>query len=945
MPPNSRLDQFTENSQLFGPNAPYVEQLYEVFLTDPLQISSFWRSYFQSFGGDSSLEYSHAQALDRIGALSRAGGRTAVTDGTVVAESKQAAVVRLINAYRVRGHKKSTLDPLALISRPKVPDLEYGFHGLVATDLNAEFDTGSLFAADRMHLSTIIALLDAIYCGDVGYEYMHITDTAQKRWLQERIEPAGGLFNFDKATKEGLPQQLTAAEGLERYLHTKYVGQKRFSLEGSDALIPLLHDLIQHSGIAGTREIVIGMAHRGRLNVLVNILGKAPQQLFDEFEGRAKSDDPERSGDVKYHMGFSSNVRTPGSVVHLALAFNPSHLEIVNPVVAGSVLARQTRRGDVNHKKVFPILIHGDAAFAGQGVVMELFNMSQVPDFKVGGTYHIIVNNQIGFTTSNPIDTGPTRYTTEVAKMVQAPIFHVNGENPEAVRFVTEVAAEFRNTFHKDVVVDLVSYRRHGHNEADEPAATQPVMYRHIRSRKTPRRLYADKLIADNLIDENRAQQMVTSYRDALDAGHPVREVEEGPFLSKHSVDWHPYLNASWDQEVETGLSAARITSLCERLHTLPSDLELHPRVAGIIDNRRQMAIGKMPMDWGFAEILSYASLLEDNFSIRLDGQDSGRGTFFHRHAVLHNQSDGESYIPLQELVQEGRDLTIIDSVLSEEAVLAFEYGYASADPDSLVIWEAQFGDFANGAQVVIDQFISSGEAKWGRLCGLTLLLPHGFEGQGPEHSSARLERYMQLCAQSNMQVCMPTTPAQIFHLLRRQMLRPFRKPLVVMTPKSLLRHKSAVSTLDELVSGNFEIVIGDQECAPDQVERLVLCSGKVYFDLAEERHKRKLENVALVRVEQLYPFPKEIIQEGVMRYPKLKELVWCQEEPRNQGSWYQIKHHLQLCKPTGATLFFAGRRRSSSPAVGQFAVHLEQQKKLVDDAISLGKSTFVEVE
>jgi 2-oxoglutarate dehydrogenase E1 component len=770
-------------------------------------------------------------------------------------------------------------------------------------------------------------------------EYIHITDTVKRRWLQERLEGCRGYHAVDDDERLRIMNMLTAAEGLEKYLHTRYVGQKRFSLEGGDSLIPLLYGTMLHAGANGVEEVVMGMAHRGRLNVLVNILGKSPGMLFAEFEGNRAEQNPLRSGDVKYHLGFASDIETPGGPLHMALAFNPSHLEIVDPVVVGSAKARQIRRGDHNHDKVMPILIHGDASFSGQGVVMELFQMSETRGFSVGGTLHIVLTNQVGFTTSNPKDARSTLYCSTIAKMVHAPIFHVNGDDPEAVHHVMKIACDFRSRFKRDVVIDLVCYRRHGHNEADEPAATQPVMYKKIRGLDTTRRKYADQLIQRGLLDESSVQAMMDEYRAHLDRGEQVADVETNPRHNKLGADWEKYRHVDEPCDVDTRVPLDVIRQLSDRLLDLPDDFRVHGRVKRILEDRRKMAAGEIPIDWGFAETMAYATLITEGTNLRLVGQDSGRGTFFHRHAVLHNQADGSTLTPLAGLDPK-LDVTVIDSLLSEEAVLAFEYGYATAAPETLVIWEAQYGDFANGAQVVIDQFITSGEAKWGRLCGLTMFLPHGYEGQGPEHSSARLERYMHLCANHNIQVCVPSTPAQMFHLLRRQVLQPTRKPLIVMTPKSLLRSKSATSVLNVISEGRFQRVIGDRGPGDaEEIERVVFCAGKIYYELAEKRDAENIRSVAVMRAEQLYPFPEEDLRGFVDEFPNATEVVWCQEEPQNQGAWYQIRHHLVACISEQHELKYVGRPHSASPAVGYYTVHLEEQRKIVEDAILPSKA------
>ena len=931
------IREFFESSQLAGGNADYVEALYEAWLSDPGSVPAEWNSYFQNFNGRASGDVSHTAAIARIEAAQKQRRGVVASAGPVddAHARKQAGVLRLLTAYRSRGHLAADLDPLGLAQKMDAPDLGLAFHGLSDADLDTEFDCGTYAGGgQRMKLRELLARLKKIYTGTVGAEFMYISDHAQRNWIYSRLEQANGNPGLAADEKRHVLDVLTATEGLERYLHTKYVGQKRFSLEGGDSLIPLVDDVVRAAGDNGIKELVIGMAHRGRLNVLVNILGKPPKTLFDEFEGKFEHiDDPAYSGDVKYHMGFSSDLKTPKGGVHVALAFNPSHLEIVNPVVAGSVHARQLRRRDTEHQQSMAVLIHGDAALAGQGVNMELFNMSQARGFKIGGTLHVVVNNQVGFTTSNPQDARSTMYCTDLAKMVNAPVFHVNGDDPEAVIEVTRLAYEFRKTFRKDVVIDLVCYRRHGHNEADEPAATQPLMYQIIRKRPTTRDLYAQRLQKDGVIADGDGQKRLDAYRDRLEAGAPLAEFNPTP-VRDLEIDWARFYNNSLAMAVDTTVPKQKLVELAKRILDLPGDLTLQSRVAKIYDDRRKMAAGEQLADWGFAENLAYATLIDGGSNLRLVGQDSGRGTFFHRHAVLHDQKDGHTYLPLG-TIRNDANVEVIDSLLSEEAVMAFEYGHSTTDPDTLHIWEGQFGDFANGAQVVIDQFISSGESKWNRLCGLALYLPHGYEGQGPEHSSARLERFLQLCAMNNMQVCVPTTPAQDFHMIRRQMLRPVRKPLIVMTPKSLLRHKLAVSSLDELANGSFQLVIGEhRELPAKKVKRVVLCAGKVYYDLLEESEKRGQTDVAIVRVEQLYPFPRPEVSAELEKYASAKEVIWCQEEPMNQGAWFQIRHHLQVCIGAKHTLSYAGRARSAAPAAGHLNEHNAEQAALVEQAL-----------
>jgi 2-oxoglutarate dehydrogenase E1 component len=932
-----------QSSLLDGGNVAYLEALYETWLHDPAAVGPRWRQYFDALprvDGYESPDVSHAAIREEFSRLtgSLRGRRIArLTDERLVHENKQIRVLQLINAYRFRGHQYARTDPLRHEQPESIPELELEYHDLSDADLDTVFRTGSLVGPPESTLREILYALRRTYCETVGAEYMHITETAEKRWIQQRLEGVQSHPGLTNERRRWLLARLTASEGIERYLHAKYVGQKRFSLEGGESLIPLVGELIDRAGGHGVREIVIGMSHRGRLNMLVNILGKSPAELFQEFEGHYAS--RLTSGDVKYHQGFSSDIQTSGGLVHLALAFNPSHLEIVSPVVQGSVRARQQRYGDREGRQAMAVVMHGDSAFAGQGVVMETFNMSGLRGYRTQGTVHIIINNQIGFTTSHVKDARSTLYCTDVAKMVSAPIFHVNGDDPEAVFFVTQVALDYRMEFGKDVVIDFLCYRRHGHNEADEPAVTQPLMYREIRSMPTTRERYVERLAALDIIAPEEAETMVREYRDRLDAGDSVTE---GVVVNRQEgrgqgVDWTPYMGREWDEPVDTAVGLETLRTLSDRLLQLPAGFELHPRVARIMDDRRKMAAGALAVDWGYAESLAFATLLNDGYPIRLSGQDSERGTFFHRHAVLHNQLDGAVWVPLQNLSERQPNFLVVDSLLSEEAVLAFEYGYATADPGALVIWEAQYGDFVNVAQVVVDQFIASGEAKWGRLCGLTLFLPHGYEGQGPEHSSARLERFLQLCADHNMQVCNPTTPAQMFHMLRRQLLRPLRRPLIVMTPKSLLRHKLAISSLDELSGGGFLPVIGSPDM-PDKAAagRVVLCSGKVYYDLLERKREVGLEGVALIRIEQLYPFPWRMLREELAGYTGVNEFYWCQEEPRNQGAWYSMRHKLQDAIGEQNRLHYTGRAASAAPAVGYHGLHVKQQEALVAHALGL---------
>ncbi|WP_050798699.1 2-oxoglutarate dehydrogenase E1 component [endosymbiont of Riftia pachyptila] len=930
--------QLQIDSAYSGANAAFIEALYEEYLRDPESVPEDWRSRFARLNRREEVDTPHAPVRETFRKLARERANTSSAQHCLspLAAEQQTAVLRLINGYRVRGHQNANLDPLKLRPQPAVPDLDPAFLQLDRLDPATHFNTGSLAAPDRMPLKQIIELVRRVYCGTIGAEYMHITNTHEKRWIQERIEGRPRIEGASVDEKRWLLTLLTAAEGIEKHLHSRYVGQKRFSLEGGESLIPLLDELIQHAGRNGVEETVIGMAHRGRINVLTNILGKPPQEIFDEFEGRIERDPARYVGDVKYHQGFSTDIDTPGGIVHIALGFNPSHLEIINPVIEGSVRARQQRRGDRKGEQVLPVQIHGDSAFAGQGVVMETLNLSQTRGFSTGGTVHIIINNQIGFTTSNPLDTRSTLYCTDVAKMVQAPIFHVNGDDPEAVLFVTRLALDFRFRFNKDVLIDMVCYRRLGHNEADEPAVTQPEMYKKIRRHPTVREIYTQQLIADSIISPSQAQAMVENYRKSLEQGRVVSRPVICAVKNRFAVDWRHFHSVAWTCPATTSLPTEQFKSLAQRLLELPSGFELHPRVEKIWRERQRMANGDQLIDWGFGETLAYASLLTEGCPVRLSGQDAGRGTFFHRHAVIHNQVDGTPHIPLQHLADDQANFLVIDSLLSEEAVLGYEYGYATAEPNALTLWEAQFGDFANGAQVVIDQFISSGGEKWGLLCGLVMLLPHGYEGQGAEHSSARLERYLQLCANANMQVCVPTTPAQIFHMLRRQILRPFRHPLIVMTPKSLLRHRLATSPIQAFTEDGFLNVIGEIDAIdPESVKRIVLCAGKLYYELLETRRSRGITDTAIIRIEQLYPFPSDDFAQAIAPYRNAEELIWCQEEPLNQGAWNQIKHRFAEQVAAGLRLWFVGRPRTAAPAVGYRPVHVQQQQTLIDEALT----------
>ena len=943
------MNEKFDSTLYFGGNAPFVEEVYENYLNDPTSVSPEWRDYFDHLAqlpGYVARDVAHAPVVSAFAELAKSGGfKPAAPTSSATEHKKQSAVGQLVTAYRSLGTRWADLDPLKRLPRPKMDELEPSFYGFTDADLNQTFNVGSLKGLpENAKFSDILETLKQTYCGTIGVEYMYMMDYNEKRWLQEKLESIRSRPSFNAEQKKRILERLTAAETLERYLHTKYVGQKRFSLEGGESLIVAMDEAVRTGGAMGVDEVVVGMAHRGRLNVLVNTLGKAPSMLFAEFEGKKKSD--LTAGDVKYHMGFSSDVSTPGGPCHLTLAFNPSHLEIVNPVVEGSVYARQVRRGGDAKTKVMPILIHGDAAVAGQGVNQEMLNFSQTRGYGVGGTLHIVVNNQVGFTTSDPRDYRSGHYCTDIFKMSDAPIFHVNGDDPEAVALVTQLAVEYRQTFKKNVVVDIICFRKLGHNEQDEPMVTQPLMYKIIAKHPGTRKLYGDKLIAEGTLPADGPDQMIKEYREHLDKGELLYNPVLAGYKHQMTIDWTPFLTKNYIETCDTRVPVEELKRLSQRLTALPEGFTLHSRVKKIVEDRAAMGEGKLPVDWGMAENLAYASLLVSGYGVRISGEDVGRGTFFHRHAAFHDQNrtnwDTGTYHPLKNLQEKQAGFQCFDSVLSEEAVLAFDYGYASANPYELVIWEGQFGDFANGAQVVIDQFIASGEAKWGRACGLVMLLPHGYEGQGPEHSSARLERFMQLCAEMNMEVCVPTTAAQVFHMLRRQAVRMQRKPLIVMSPKSLLRHKDAASSLDELANGEFKRVIGEvDELDPKKVKRVLLCCGKVYYDLVNARREKQINDIAIVRLEQLYPFPKESLEQELAKYPKATEVVWVQEEPRNQGAWYWIasRHHLDTQISSKQKMLLVSRPASSSPAVGYLAKHNEQQKALIESA--LGKIEY----
>ncbi len=945
----SKMEQLWRSGHISGGNASYVEELYEQYLEDPSSLPDQWRSYFETLPmveGTLAPDISHSTVRDHFLLLSKNQSRvTPVSPASINAdyERKQVAVGELISGYRRRGHIRAVLDPLSMQELEHPPILELEYHRLSAADLDTKFQTGSLFFGDtEATLREIIDTLEQTYCGSIGAEYMHIEDQAEQLWVQQRMEGARSKPSFSNGVKRRILDRLIAAEGLEKYLGTKYPGTKRFGVEGGESFIPSLAEVIHRSGKAGVAETVIGMAHRGRINVLVNIMGKDPADLFDEFEGRYTPGFG--SGDVKYHQGFSANLMTPGGEMHLALGFNPSHLEIVAPVIEGSVRARMDRRGDNEGDEVLAINIHGDAAFAGQGVVAECFGLSGLKGHRTGGSIHFIINNQIGFTTMPKFSrSGP--YSTDVAKTLSSPIFHVNGDDPEAVVHVARIATEFRQKFKRDVVIDMFCYRRFGHNEGDEPAFTQPLMYKTIAKHKTAREIYSEQLVTEKVITAEEGQEMVDAFHAHLEEAFQATETYEPGDADFLEGAWEGMKVASGDaRRGETAITDAQVQEIGKVLTNVPDDFVINKKLQRVLDAKTKMLESGEGFDWAMGEALAFGSLLKDGFAVRLSGQDVGRGTFSHRHAIWYDQEDEHKHVPLQHIAPEQPRFEAHDSPLSEMAVLGFEYGYSMADPKTLTLWEAQFGDFANGAQVMFDQFISSGESKWLRMSGLVMLLPHGYEGQGPEHSSARPERFLQNCAEDNWQICNCTTPANYFHALRRQMLRDFRKPLVIMTPKSLLRHKLAVSDASMFTEGStFHRFLWDDDhddlVKADKIKRIILCTGKVYYDLLAERRERKIKDVMILRVEQLYPFPKNALTEELKPY-KNADVVWCQEEPENQGYWTfvdrRIEEVLEGADIKAKRPIYVGREAAAAPATGLMSRHKAQQEKLVDEALSV---------
>ncbi|MGH6942960.1 MAG: 2-oxoglutarate dehydrogenase E1 component [Geminicoccaceae bacterium] len=943
--------ELEQTAFLYGGNGNFIEDLYARYLDDPSGVDPSWQSYFDELGAETRALFRQSRAARAPRARPLDDGSAPPGGEVIDLDSERAKrlilehlrVVMLIRAYRVRGHLLADLDPLGLGGAKHHPELDPKAYGFSEADLDREFHLDHVLGLEKATLRRIVEILRQTYSTRVGVEFMHIQDPDQKAWIQSRMEGSYNLLRPSLEEKREILEQLTAAEGFERFLHVKFPGTKRFGLDGAESAIPALEAIIQRSSDLGVEEIVIGMPHRGRLNVLGNVMGKPYTAIFAEFQGGAVVDEVLGSGDVKYHLGTSTDRELPsGKRVHLSLTANPSHLEAVNPVVFGKVRAKQTQKRDIERSRVMGLLLHGDAAFAGQGVVHEGFEFSELRGFRTGGTIHLIVNNQIGFTTS-PAYARSSPYPSDGARSVQAPIFHVNGDDPEAVVHVALLAAEFRQRFNKDVVIDLWCYRRHGHNEADEPAFTQPLMYRKIAQQPTTRQVYAKRLVDEGVVGEAEVKGIYDAFQERMAASH---EAAAGYKMNK--ADW---LEGAWTgltrapnryERGSTAVPHALLREVGQAMTAIPESFHLHRKLQRIIGQRRQAIEEGKDIDWSTAEHLAFGTLLVEGFPVRLSGQDSGRGTFSQRHAILYDQKTEERYIPLNHLEPDQAPFEVVDSLLSEEGVVGFEYGYSLADPNSLVLWEAQFGDFANGAQVYFDQFISSGEAKWLRMCGLVCLLPHGYEGQGPEHSSARLERFLQLYAEDNLQVLYPSTPASYFHGLRRQLHRDFRKPLIVMTPKSLLRHKLCVSTLDDMGPGSsFHRVMYERppSTADHDVRRIVMCSGKVYSDLLQRRQEHGLDDVALVRLEQLAPFPDEVLSEELARYPKGAQPIWCQEEPRNMGAWSFVAPRIEaVLEDLGmerTRLIYGGRPAAASPATGLYQQHVREQAMLVDKALT----------
>ena len=956
---------FKKTSFLAGNNSAFIEEYYLDYLNNPNKLPEGWKEFFDG------LEENEETILKTLEGPSWAPKRkikkkkdfdleslskeekqkeNKILNISLVEEAAKNSVraIMLIRAYRIRGHLIANLDPLEIMARNEHPELKPESYGFTKSDLDKKIFLDGVLGVQEATLNEILNILKKTYCGHIGYEFMHMGDPEEKAWIRDRIEGPEKKINFTENGKKAILNKIIEAEGFEKYLHVKFVGTKRFGIDGGESLIPALEQIIKRGGNLGVKEIKIGMSHRGRLNVLANVMGKPFKAIFNEFFGSNVASKRDFEGDVKYHLGASSNREFDGNLVHISLTDNPSHLEAVNPVVLGQVRAKQFFHKDPERKKVIPVLIHGDAAFAGQGIVAECFAMSGLPGHNTGGTIHIIVNNQIGFTTS-PRFARSSPYPSEVAKIAQAPILHVNGDDPEAVVHCAKIATEFRQKFNRDVVVDIFCYRRFGHNEGDEPSFTQPLMYKKIKTHPTTLKIYSKKLVNTGLMSEEKNNQEIANFKTYLEKEF-VASKNYKPVLTWFDGVWSRFTPAlGKDRRGVTGVDKDKILDIGKKITSLPNGFSVHKTLLKILENKKKMFTNNAAIDWSTAESLAFATLLDEGFSVRLSGQDSGRGTFSQRHSVLRNQDSHERYIPLNHISKKQKNFEVIDTLLSELAVLGFEFGYTLSEPETLVLWEAQFGDFANGAQIIIDQFITSGESKWGRASGLVMLLPHGYEGQGPEHSSARLERFLQLCAQDNIQVINCTTPANYFHALRRQMHRDFRKPLIIMTPKSLLRHKQCISTLEDFTKDNtFHRVLQDRAYTKKfgliklkedtKIKKVVICSGKIYFDLTDSREKTKNNETVFIRLEQIYPFPVKRLGRELKRYAKNADFYWCQEEPQNMGAWNTVRHYidrtLEIINYGKKKVEYIGRRPSASTATGNLNKHLAQQKEILEKVV-----------
>ena len=949
---------YKKTSFLAGNNSEFIKEFYADYISDPNSLPESWRKFFGGLSDDEKLVYndlngpswSPEKKIKKPIVFSEKLHSEEISSDLDFKSVKQASkdsvrAIMLIRAYRIRGHLIANLDPLSIQKKEQHPELKPESYGFEKKDYNRKIFLDGVLGLQYADLNQILEILKKTYSSKIGYEFMHMGDPDEKAWIRNRIEGPEKNISFTENGKKAILNKMVQAEGFEKYLHVKFVGTKRFGLDGGESLIPALEQIIKRGGNLGAKEIKIGMPHRGRLNVLANVMGKPFKAIFNEFFGKTVGTSKDFEGDVKYHLGASSNREFDGNSVHISLTDNPSHLEAVNPVVLGQVRAKQFFHKDKERKYVIPVLMHGDAAFAGQGIVAECFAMSGLPGHNIGGTIHIIVNNQIGFTTA-PRFARSSPYPSDVAKIAQAPIFHVNGDDPEAVVHCAKIATEYRQKFNRDVVIDMVCYRRFGHNEGDEPSFTQPIMYKKIRSHPTTLSIYGKKLSQEGLTTDNELSNKKENFKKFLE-----REFES----SKNYKSELKWFDGAWsrfkpglgkDKRGVSGVDKSKLINIGKKIFKIPADFNVHRTLKKIFDLRMNAIVEGKTIDWSTAESLAFGTLLTEGFSVRLSGQDSGRGTFSQRHAVLRNQDNHQRYIPLNNITSSQKNFEIIDSLLSELAVLGFEFGYSLSEPETLVLWEAQFGDFANGAQIIIDQFISSGESKWGRASGLVMLLPHGYEGQGPEHSSARLERFLQLCAGENIQVVNCTTPSNYFHVLRRQMHREFRKPLIIMTPKSLLRHKKCVSNISEFSKkSTFHRVLEDDAYTKtnnllelkkrdDKIDKVVMCSGKIYYDLIEAREKLKVDNVTFVRIEQLYPFPAKTLANILKRYSKA-EFIWCQEEPKNMGAWNTVRNYidrtLEIVNFGDKSVKYVGRKASSSTATGNLNKHLAQQKEILE--------------